>query len=221
MAENAGPGGFADPVNHAYSDWFELYNPNAVPVNLAGYYLTDSASAPDKWKIPPGTVIGPNQFLLVWADAAPELNASDPAALHVNFQLNKTGDFIGLYGPDGTPRHTVAFGPQSQNISQGLFPDGNTNSVQPMTLWTPAAPNSLQTPASPGIGPVTVRADGSIAFPIDTLPRRTYRVEFKDDLRASAWSPLGGEVVGNGGAVNITDPSTLQFQRFYRVLLVP
>jgi hypothetical protein len=45
MAANAGPGGFADPLDGLFQDWFELYNPNDAAVNLSGFQLTDDFSA--------------------------------------------------------------------------------------------------------------------------------------------------------------------------------
>eukprot|EP01035_Chromulina_nebulosa_P013397 gene13397-17797_t len=40
----------------AYSDWIEIYNPDAAPLNLAGWFLTDSASAKTKWQFPSVTL---------------------------------------------------------------------------------------------------------------------------------------------------------------------
>ena len=48
MAKNTGPGGFADPVDGKFSDWFELYNPNASAADISGWYLTDDLSNPTK-----------------------------------------------------------------------------------------------------------------------------------------------------------------------------
>ncbi|MBX2966499.1 MAG: CotH kinase family protein [Cyclobacteriaceae bacterium] len=49
-----------------FSDWVELYNSGASPVNLTGYGLTDNASQPFKWTFPDVT-IQPGEYLLVWA----------------------------------------------------------------------------------------------------------------------------------------------------------
>ena len=38
--------------NGKYSDWIEIYNPNANAVNLDGWHLTDNASKPTKWPLP-------------------------------------------------------------------------------------------------------------------------------------------------------------------------
>ena len=148
MADNAGPDGFLDPADERFSDWIELYNPNAVPVNLSGWFLTDSLAQPDKWAIPTNTSIAGRGFLLVWADGQTNLNGLGAGGdLHANFQLGKGGDAIALFSPDGTPCHGVMFGPQSQNVSQGLFPDGDTNALFFMTNWTPRAANRMGPPS--------------------------------------------------------------------------
>jgi hypothetical protein len=146
MADNAGPFGFADPADGFFQDWFELYNPNTNAVNLAGSYLTDNLSQPTKWQIPLGTVIGPQDFLLVWADNQPGQNGNANGHLHAAFQLNNGGEVIGLFSPGGVAQHIVVFDQQIQNVSQGLFPDGNTNTYYFMTNATPRGPNTLGGP---------------------------------------------------------------------------
>jgi hypothetical protein len=37
MAKNNGPGGFADPADGNFSDWFELYNPNGSAADISGF----------------------------------------------------------------------------------------------------------------------------------------------------------------------------------------
>ena len=51
-----------------YSDWIELYNPAGTNIPLTDYYLTDDLTLPLKWKIPDGTVISANSYLMVRAD---------------------------------------------------------------------------------------------------------------------------------------------------------
>ena len=52
MAGNAGS--LADPADGDFEDWFEIYNPDATRVELAGYTLTDTLAAPGKFVIPAG-----------------------------------------------------------------------------------------------------------------------------------------------------------------------
>ena len=54
--------------NGEYDDWIELFNKSSLPVNLSGYYLTDSKKNLVKWKLPIGTSIAANGYLIVWAE---------------------------------------------------------------------------------------------------------------------------------------------------------
>ncbi len=221
MAANAGPSGFADPLDGLFQDWFELYNPNAVPVNLSGFQLTDNFSDPNRWPIPSNTVIAPHGFLLVWADNDTGQNGFDANGdLHANFALSRGGDRIGLYAPDGTPQHLMEFTAQFQNVSQGLFPDGDTNGLSFMTDWSPRASNRLGTPPAPQFGGFIQQTSGSIQFQAAVIPGRTYRVEYKDDLNTSVWTQLGANRTATDPILTISD-TTDSPQRFYRLMLVP
>ncbi len=48
------------------SDWVELYNTTAAPVNLGGWSLSDNPANLNKYTIPSGITISPNGFLRIW-----------------------------------------------------------------------------------------------------------------------------------------------------------
>jgi hypothetical protein len=221
MAANTGPGGVADPASGHYPDWFELYNPNPAPVNLAGYLLADSLSLAAPWVIPTNTVIGANGFLLVWADGATNFNTlANRRDLHAGFRLNKNGDALSLLAPNGAVQHSVAFGPQLPNISQGFYPDGNTNAILSLTNWTPGAANQLGLPPLQ-IGKANLDPAGGFSFEFSAIPGRAYIVEYKEALDAPAWTPLGGYHTAAGPTLAITDVVAGSTRRFYRVVLAP
>jgi len=110
-----------NPLSGKYSDWFELYNYGTNTANLAGYYLTDSLTNQFNFQIPAGYSIPPHGFLLVWADGR---NTNGTPDLHVTFKLSKSGESLGLYGSDGAPVDYVNYGAQSDDVSEGRFPDG-------------------------------------------------------------------------------------------------
>ncbi len=91
--------GIADEAGER-EDWFEIHNPTAQPVDLAGYYLTDQWNNPTKFRIPVGlpdsTVIAPGGFLLFWAD-----EDQNQGWNHVNFRLSNSGEHLALRSPDG------------------------------------------------------------------------------------------------------------------------
>lgn len=54
-----------------FSDWLELHNAGAVDVDASGWLLTDDPELGDVWALPQGTIIGADQYALVWASGAP------------------------------------------------------------------------------------------------------------------------------------------------------
>lgn len=221
MADNAGPGGFADPADGLFQDWFELLNPNRSAVDLGGFYLTDTLANPTKFAIPSNTVIAAQGFLLVWADEDGAQNSPTSAHLHANFKLSSGGEALGLVAPDGlSVQHAVTFGPQLQNVSQGLFPDGARSALFPMTNWTPMTSNSLAAPPHPNIASPLCQSDGTFTFSFATSPGRLYQVQFAEDVRAPAWQPLA-LLRAPSARIPVRDDSTAGVtQRFYRVLLL-
>jgi hypothetical protein len=217
MADNVGPGGFADAADGLFQDWFELFNPNPVAVNLSGFHLTDNLANPTKFTIPSNTVIAARGFLLVWADENGSQNSPTNADLHANFRLNNGGEVLGLFAPDGlSPQHNVTFGSQFQNVSQGLFPDGAVGTSFLMTNWTPRASNRLGPPPSPVITAVNPEP-GLLRLTINATPGRSYRVEYKDSLDALAWTPLGSPRAALSGFLVFDLNVGPEPQRFFRV----
>jgi len=221
MAANTGPAGFADLLDGRFQDWFELYNPNDITMDLSGFYLTDTLSTPTKWQIPTNTVIQPHGFLLVWADDETSQNGlGTNGALHANFQLSLSGEAIGLFSPEGVRQHAVTFGPQTQNVSQGFYPDGDTNTMYFMTDWTPGASNRLGAPPQPQMGTFSLDSAGTFSFQSSAIPGRTYRVEYRDDLNAASWLQLGDIRTASGPSLTIEDNTMGRARRFYRIVLL-
>jgi hypothetical protein len=221
MADNAGPGGVPDPADGLFQDWFELFNPNAQAVNLGSYYLTDDLAAPAKWRLPTNTFITAGGFLLVWADGNTNQNpagASTNADLHAGFSLNLYGEAIGLFAPDGvTPVSAVNFGPQLQNVSEGLYPDGNTNRVCPMLNYTPRAANSLAVLTRPQILSVA-QTGATVTLTWTVLPERAYQLQAAETCPSTVWKDVGPPIRAAGPVASQTD--VVSTNRFYRVVLL-
>ncbi len=215
MADNDGPDGFADPLDGQFADWIELYNPNTNEVNIGGFFLTDDLSDPTKWRIPSPTLIAPQGFLLVWADNETNQNVLDTYGnLHAGFSLRREGEAIGLFSPAGAEQHTVTFGAQALNVSQGWFPDGTTN-LHTMTNWTPRLPNTLN--ARLEISSIAAQG-GSVTLVWRATPGMTYRLQYKDRLNAPQWIVTGTPVPASGITATTTDTPPPGSIRFYRIV---
>jgi hypothetical protein len=216
MAENTGY--LLNPGTGKYDDWFELFNPSSTPADLTGYYLTDALNNRFQFQIPAGFIVPTNGFLLVWADNKTSANTNSPN-LHVPFKLDKSGEAIGLFAPDGTAIDAVVFGAQTSNVSEGRYPDGGDLRLF-MPTPSPMLPNVLP-PASnvPTVTACSLQANQSLNLTFQTSPGHTYRVEYKNDLSDSIWLPLGADHFATGSTETINDNSS-NLQRFYRVNMV-
>jgi hypothetical protein len=110
-------------------DWIEIHNPTEAPVNLGGWFLTDTSTNLKKWKFPAVTLPAAGH-LVVFASDRNLRNAANP--LHTNFKLSAGGEYLALVEPDGL---TIAcefapfFPEQVADISYGLTAVPGT--------WTP------------------------------------------------------------------------------------
>ena len=212
---------FADPADGQYEDWFELYNPASNPVDLSGYTLTDDLSVPGKFKIPIGYSLAPHGYLLVWADQ--ETDQSRPEGdLHVNFKLSSSGEAIGLYDPTGSRIDSVKFATQTDDVSQGRFPDGAPAPFVLMQVPTPRRANSNAVPTRPSIAILAAEPmdGGGLRLIWRSRVGSLYQLQTRDSLTEGDWTSVGNPVRGIGDQSSQVDPlASKAAQRFYRVLL--
>jgi len=220
MADNGGPGGWPDPADGLFQDWFELFNPNSNDVDLAGFHLTDDLAQPAQWVIPSNTTIAARGFLLVWADGETAQNGPGSGDLHAPFKLAAGGEAIGLVDAGGVRQHAVVFGAQARNVSQGLFPDGETNAVHSLTNWTPRAANLPGPARVPDILGIARGEGGAVRVDLTAVPAHLYRIEATDSLLSTNWVPVS---TGRAAAAlaPVADPAPSPTQRVYRAVLVP
>ncbi len=81
-----------------YSDWIELYNSGTLPMNLAGWSLSDKANEPKKW-IFPAVQLNAGAYLIVFTSNKDRRIVDQP--LHTNFKLSGDEGYLGLFNPSG------------------------------------------------------------------------------------------------------------------------
>lgn len=125
------------------SSWIEVVNLGYNSINIAGCYLTNDPAQPQKYLIPKGdpvTIISQRQFLVFFANGK-----SHHGVLHLNFTLDSTHRFVGIYSSDGKSLIDSVTVPLSlPNTSYCRIPDGE-NSWQVTSFTTPNATNNLFT----------------------------------------------------------------------------
>ena len=212
----------ADPADGDFEDWFELYNPNGVAVDLTGYQLADNLAGANRWTVPSGTVIQPQDFLLVWADSEPGQNSPTRADLHADFKLDRGGESIVLFAPNGEVVDAITFGAQATDASQGRWPNGAPEPFYSMTTPTPRSSNVIPPASLPLLRIEDVTCVGGLMTLTWTAQEgRFYRVERKAQLDDLSWQGLAGDVVsaGNRAGKPFLLPPTNACQ-FYRVRLL-
>jgi hypothetical protein len=79
-----------------FDDWVELHNSSDAQISLSGMFLTDTLKDPRKWRFPAGVVLGPGEYLIVWADD----DSAATSGLHASFKLAKDGETVHLIDRD-------------------------------------------------------------------------------------------------------------------------
>ena len=121
MADNKNSLADEDGAN---SDWIELYNTNAIAVNLSGWSLTDDPARQDRWFFPATNLLSKG-FLVVFASGKNRGLAGAP--LHTDFGLSKSGEYLALLRPDGSVASEFTFPEQESDISYGVEQAVTTN----------------------------------------------------------------------------------------------
>jgi len=187
-----------DAADGKYEDWFEIYNPGTNAVDLGGLWFGDSSSS--RYQVPTNGQyqVPAGGHLLVWADNEPNQN-SPLRDLHVGFQLGKGGDSITLYAADrSTIIDSVSFVNQTDDISQGRYPDGSLD-ILPLSPITPRSANLIpganSAPVIATIGPKNATLGQPFSFTItatDAQPGQTLAFSIVSGAPAGATlSPAG------------------------------
>jgi hypothetical protein len=122
-----------DDYNGESNDWIEIYNTTSTALNISGMYLTDDVLNLVQWQFPAGSVIAPNEYLIVWAD-----KDTLQYGYHANFKLGINGETLTLSNGT-TVFDQVAFPVQTTDIAYARCPDEGTFTFSTPTI---AAPNN-------------------------------------------------------------------------------
>src|SRR6266540_1927964 len=129
----------------------ELFNPNDSPLDVSGWFLTDDDADPEKYRIPPGTILPARGFAVFDSD---DFGADPDSPL--NFLLSEHGEQIYLVADamgcaiaycDG-----VAFGDQDNGVAFGRHVI-STGDVHLVSLESPTLGSEN---AAPAVGPLVI-----------------------------------------------------------------
>lgn len=121
----------------AFGDWIEIHNPGDEAIDLRGWALTDDRAEPDKHEIRDELPIEAGGFVVLWADALPDLGPT-----HLSFALDEDGEEVGLFRRDGSGE-VVAFGGVVGDVAVARDTDcGPIEGWSHVFVGTPGATNA-------------------------------------------------------------------------------
>jgi hypothetical protein len=129
-----------------YDDWLEIQNSGDASVSLASLFITNDPLVPNKFQFSSSTLcnIAPGAFKLVWAD-----DSIEQGPLHLNFELNNSGGYVGLYalqagnfGPFYALIDSVYYPSMNVDVSYAYFADIEGNWLL-LNNATPGLANEL------------------------------------------------------------------------------
>lgn len=129
-------------------DWIELYNKSAAsPVALQGVYLVTSNVT---HQITSLSFLAPLGYVQLFADEG-------VGADHLDFKLSASGETLTLADNTGGTIQSIAFGAQTEGVSQGRLPNGTGSTTNFVGTASPEAANYLATWTGPIINEVFAR----------------------------------------------------------------
>lgn len=137
-----------------FDDWVEIYNKGTEAVDLEGYTITDDITDFTLFVFPAGTILQPNEYILVWADKEPEQEG-----YHADLKISASGETLYLTNAELSIIDSVSFGTQETDISYGRYPNGTGD----FTTMTP-------TPALVNINTITGINDFGLGFNLNIYP---------------------------------------------------
>lgn len=124
-----------------YSDWIEIYNATDNEIDLAGYYLSDSAYDSTKWQFP-DVSIGAHSYLVVFASGKDKVE-SNGVTCHTNFKLSSQGENVVLSSESTSSIDALTFPAMDANVSYGRVESGDNAGEKGLLLSaTPGKENS-------------------------------------------------------------------------------
>lgn len=134
--------------NGEKATWFEIYNPTASPVNIAGCYLTNDSTNLKKYLIAKGnkeTKIEPHQRLLFFCNSATENGVT-----YTNFSLvDSSSNYIAIVSANGLDIiDEVRVPALKEDVSWGCIYDGDKEMRATLAAVSPNALNYIDSQSS-------------------------------------------------------------------------
>lgn len=153
-----------------FSGWVELYNADTEPVELKGWYLSNTRQRLNTWMFSAPLVLEPGAYLMVFLSGKDKRTMQNGTLLHTNFSLDDTNDTVYLCTPERIIQDSLEMIPGQRGASFGRSSDA-LNAWQYFDYPTPGESNTLSIPSaelSLPSGSYTV--DGALKIAASNVP---------------------------------------------------
>lgn len=125
------------------NDWIELYNTTSEDIDIAGMYISDKASKPQKYQVPTddvtlNTIIPAHGYKVIWADKLDNIGAD----IHTSFKLEAEGGEVLITASEFAD--TLKYAAHLSTQTFGRYPDG-AQSTYLMNIPTIGKANNIST----------------------------------------------------------------------------
>lgn len=103
---------YAADENGSYHDYFELHNTTGQAIDLGGWFVSDTADRPMRWRLPDGFILQAGEYRIIYASG---LDRSDASYPHTNFGLSSEGESVILADNQGRIVDQVNFSLLKEN----------------------------------------------------------------------------------------------------------
>ncbi len=163
-------------------DWVEIYNRGVSVVDISGWFISDDVLNPTKWAFPPGTMLGVDEYIVVYEDV-------------LGFGWSSTGgEVVLITAADGlTGMDFYDMGPQSPDVSEGRYPNGEAY-WHFYTAVTPGGPNSEPVAVGEIPGSAGLRIMGAWPNPFNPSTKIGFELGYASRVRVAIHSIDGRRV---------------------------
>jgi hypothetical protein len=139
--------------SHAFAaDWIELYNTTGSPINISGWYLSDSDSFLKKYPIPNGTTIDVYDYIVFYENLHFGINHGN----NTPFALSENGERVYLSFGEGGQWTGICddrkFGASETGVSFGIYT--TSTGIVEFVSMDPNTPGELN--GYPKVGPIVI-----------------------------------------------------------------
>ncbi len=212
---------FGDTVNlstNGYTANFATANVGTgIPVSVSG--LTLSGANAGNY-----TLMQPTNLTANITPAALTVSAVNESSTYGLPNPALTVSYNGFVNGEGT--NVLAGAPSVSTTASASSPPGPYPiTVGPGTLQAAnyvfvCIDGTLTVVAAPQLNGITLNGN-QFGFNWSTVSNETYQLQYKDDLAAATWTPLGSPMIGTGNFIIVTNNLGASPQRFFRLMISP